>query len=81
MTIKVFAIAGAAAMALGVSACATQPHSDETMLSGSHSMPPKGAYMADKAMPAWSGDCSKAALEKMPPEHRAMCEKQAAPKP
>ena len=71
-------LAGAALAALALSACADQPHA---MLSGSHSMPPKGGYMADKAMPQWSGDCSKAAMENMPPEHRAMCEKQAKPKP
>lgn len=51
---KLLALTGAAFMAVSVSACATQPHSDAAMLQGSHSMPPKGGYMSDKSMPAWS---------------------------
>jgi hypothetical protein len=79
MKTQLIALASVATLAL--SGCATGTHSDANMLSRSHSMPPKGGYMPDKAMPQWSGDCSKEALDKMTPEHRAMCEKQkSAPK-
>lgn len=64
--------------ALMVSACATQPHSDASMLAGQHPMAPKQGMMSDKAMPGRSADCAQAALEKMPPDHRRMCEKGAA---
>jgi hypothetical protein len=70
-----FALALAAAtLTLAVSACATPPHTDANMLSGVHPMAPKGGVMSDAAMPYRSADCTKAALEKMPPEHRALCE-------
>ena len=72
---KLCALAGAVILAVTVSACASQPHTDATMLSGSHAMPPKGGYMSDRSMPAWSADCTKEALATMPPEHRAACEK------
>jgi hypothetical protein len=73
------ALASAAIMAVSLSACATQKHSDATMLAGSHAMAPKAGMMSDKAMPSRSMDCSKAALETMPPEHRKLCEQQAQP--
>jgi Spy/CpxP family protein refolding chaperone len=72
---KTIALAAAAILALAVSACATQPHTDAAMLSGSHPMAPKAGVMSDKAMPSRSFDCTTMALDKMPPEHRAQCEK------
>lgn len=79
---KLLALAGAASLALAVSACANQPHTDATMLSGAHAMPgPKAGFMNDRVMPSRSADCTKEALDKMPPEHREMCEKAQAHKP
>ncbi len=72
---KATALADAVILAETVSACASQPHTDATMLSSSHAMPPQGGYMSDRSIPAWSADCTKEALDKMPPEHRGACEK------
>lgn len=77
---KLLPLAGGLLAAATLSACASQPHTDATMLSGSHPMAPKAGMMSDKAMPNRSADCTKEALDKMPPEHRAECEKVAAPK-
>jgi hypothetical protein len=66
--------AAAAIAAVALSACATQPHSDAAMLSGTHSMPNKAGVMADSAMPSRSVDCMESALATMPPEHRQACE-------
>ena len=73
MMTKLVALAAAAAMAATVTACASQPHSEADMLSGQHPMPPKG-WMADRAMPSKSQDCTEEALAKMPPEHRQACQ-------
>lgn len=83
MNHRLLTLAAATLVAVSVSACETPPHTDKTMVSGVHSMPPKGGYMPDKVMPYWSGDCSEGALKTMPPEHRAMCDKQreAGPAP
>lgn len=71
--------AGVAIVAAAVSACATGPHTDASMLSGSHAMPgPKSGTMSDQVMPSRSQDCSEAALANMPPEHRQICEKALA---
>ena len=78
---NLLALAGAASLALAVSACASGPHTDASMLSGSHPMPPKGGFMSDRSMPSRSADCTKEALDKMPPEHREMCEKAQTHKP
>jgi Spy/CpxP family protein refolding chaperone len=77
--IRPLALAGAAFMAVTVSACATQPHTDATMLSGSHPMAPKAGSMSDRVMPWRSSDCTKSALAAMPPEHRKLCEAQSQP--
>lgn len=72
---KLVALGGAAILGLAVSACANRPHTDATMLSSAHAMPgPKAGFMNDRAMPSRSADCTKEALDKMPPEHRTMCE-------
>lgn len=68
--------ASVAVLAVIVSACATGPHTEGTMLSGSHQMPGvKVGNMSDRAMPSHSPDCTEAALANMPPEHRLLCEK------
>lgn len=58
-------------------ACEPRPHTDDTMLSGSHIMdtpmskPPRS--MPDRVMPSHSYNCSEEALATMPPEHRQAC--------
>jgi len=76
---KFVALAAAGLLSLALGACASQPHSDATMLAGSHPMAPKAGNMSDRAMPDRSANCSEDALKNMPPEHRKMCEQ--APKP
>ena len=67
--------AGAVALAAAVSACAPGPHTDDTMLRGTHNMPvgTKANTMSNEVMPTRSPDCSPAALANMPPEHRQAC--------
>lgn len=72
---KAIALAGAVILAVIVSACASQPHTDATMLSGSHAMPPKDGYMSDRSMPGGAPFAPREALDKMPPEHRAARER------
>jgi hypothetical protein len=64
---------GMALIAL-IAACEPRPHTDDTMLSGSHIMStPKTGTMSDRVMPAGSINCSPEALATMPPEHRQAC--------
>lgn len=73
---RTFAWAGAAILAATLSACASGPHTNASMLSGSHIMPgPKAGNMSDRVMPSRSADCTEAALANMPPEHRQACER------
>ena len=66
--------AGAVVLVAAVSACAPRPHTDDTMLSGTHNMPgPKTGTMSNEVMPSRSPDCSPAALANMPIEHRQAC--------
>jgi hypothetical protein len=70
--------AGAVVLAATVSACAPGPHTDDTMLRGTHNMPgpPKATgTMSNEVMPSRSPDCSPEALANMPPEHRQACER------
>lgn len=67
-------LTGAVVLAAVVSACTPRQHTDDTMLSGTHTMPgPKAGTMANEQMPMRSPDCSPEALATMPPEHRQMC--------
>lgn len=73
---RTMAWAGAAILAATLSACASGPHTDASMLSGWHIMPgPKAGVMPDRAMPSRSADCTESALASMPQEHRQLCEK------
>ncbi len=73
---RAIGLAGAAVVAAILSACASGPHTQATMATGSHVMPaPKGGVMPDRSMPSHSADCTEAALATMPPEHRQACEK------
>lgn len=73
-------LAAAGLIAFGLAACASAPHTDQTMLSHSHPMAPKAGDMPDRMMPQRSPDCSEAALKTMPAKHREMCEAAAKPK-
>lgn len=77
--IRILAVSAAGLMALGLSGCASEPHSDANMMSGAHAMGSK-SMMSDKAMPSHSRNCTPEALANMPPEHRQMCQEQAPPK-
>ena len=71
--------AGAVVVAAVVSACASGPHTNASMLSGSHMMPgAKAGLVGDRVMPSRSADCTVTALANMPPEHRQICEKTLA---
>ncbi len=73
---RAIALAGAAVIAAALSACASGPHTQASMATGTHVMPgPKGGVMPDRSMPSHSADCTEAALATMPAEHRAACEK------
>lgn len=51
-------------------------HSKESMTAGSHVMAgQKQSHMSDRVMPAQNPHCTKEALAKMPPDHRAACGK------
>ena len=58
-------------------ACELLPHTDDTMLSGSHvmytPMSTPQRSMPDRLMPSRSRDCTEEALATMPPEHRQAC--------
>lgn len=58
-------------------ACEPHPHTDDTMLSGSHvmytPMSTPQRSMPDRLMPSRSRDCTEEALATMPPEHRQAC--------
>ena len=72
---KTMGLVGAAILAGVLSACTTGPHTDASMLSGSHAMPgPKSGTMSDQVMPSHSQDCTEAALANMPADHRKACE-------
>lgn len=77
---KTTAWVAVAILAGAVSACTTGPHSDASMLSGSHAMPgPKSGTMSDQVMPSRSQDCTEAALANMPADHRKACEQKPNP--
>ena len=67
---------GMALIAL-TAACEPRPHTDDTMLSGSHIMSTPMSTpqrsMPDRVMPSHSFDCTEEALAAMPPEHRQAC--------
>jgi hypothetical protein len=66
--------AAAAALVALTAACEPRPHTEDTMLSGSHIMStPKTSIMSDRVMPSGSINCSPEALATMPPEHRQAC--------
>ena len=72
---KTTAWVGIAILAGVLSACTTGPHTEASMLSGSHVMPgPKSGTMSDRVMPSRSQDCTEAALANMPADHRKACE-------
>ena len=69
---------GAAAVLVALTiACEPRPHTDDTMLSGSHIMSTPMSTpqrsMPDRVMPSRSPDCREEALATMPPEHRQAC--------
>ena len=84
---SILALASAAVLAGSVSAwgaepavkdttAATSTHTAESMTSGHHVMPAnKQHQMSNKAMSGLNPKCSDEALAKMPPEHRAACNK------
>lgn len=67
---------GAVLIAL-TAACEPRPHTEDTMLSGSHvmytPMSTPQRSMTDRLMPSRSPDCTEEALATMPPEHRRAC--------
>ena len=72
---KAVLLTSAVMLAATLSACASGPHTVDTMATGSHVMPgPKAGTMSDRVMPSRSADCTDEALAKMPPEHRQACE-------
>lgn len=76
---RTIALAAAAVLAVTLSACAGGPHTNASMLSGSHVMPgQKAGVMSDRVMPSRSADCTDEALAKMPVEHHAICERARA---
>jgi hypothetical protein len=74
---RAIAWATVAVLTATITACAPQPHTDDTMLMGTHSMPgpAKPGAMSNQAMPSRSPDCAPEALATMPPEHRLACER------
>jgi hypothetical protein len=67
---------GAVLIAL-IAGCELRPHTEDTMLSGSHIMSTPMSTpqrsMPDRVMPSHSRDCTERALAAMPPEHRQAC--------
>ena len=71
---RTIGLAAAAVLVALTVACEPRPHTEDTMLSGSHIMStPKTGVMSDRVMPSGSMNCSSEALATMPPEHRQAC--------
>ena len=65
---------GAMTVAATLTACGPAPqHTEDSMLSGTHTMPGSKGPMTNKYMPERAFNCSEAALATMPPEHRQAC--------
>lgn len=75
---KAIAWAAAVIMAATVTACASQPHTEQSMTAGAHGMPglPKPGTMSNQVMPERSAYCRPERLATMPPEHRQYCQPQ-----
>jgi len=73
---RILALTGAVGIAVSLGACAPQPHTEQTMTSGTHGMPglPKPGVMSNQMMPERSAYCTPERLATMPPEHRAYCQ-------
>ena len=74
---RTIGLAVAAMLIALTAACEPWPHTDDTMLSGSHimytPMSTPQRSMPDRVMPSRSPDCREEALATMPPEHRQAC--------
>lgn len=74
---RMIGLAAAAVLVGFTTACEPWPHTEDTMLSGSHimytPMSTPQRSMPDRVMPSRSHDCTEEALATMPPEHRQAC--------